>query len=75
MLERLGREELNDDEEEAWNILVNCDNEGSVWLNQWLVKCRNNTCRYVLCTNVCTHVCLGFVFSFLGLCVLIYAND
>ena len=74
MLESLGREELNDDEEEAWNIRVYCDKEGRLGLNDWLVKCGNTSCRYVLCTYVCTHVCLGSVFSFLGLCALIYAN-
>ena len=75
MLESLGREELHADEEEAWNILVNCDKEGRLGLSEWLVKCGNTSCRYVLCTYVCTHVCSGFVFSFLGLCVLMYAND
>ena len=75
MLESLGREELHADEEEAWNILVNCDKEGRLGLSEWLVKCGNTSLRYVLCTYVCTHVCSGFVFSFLGLCVLMYAND
>ena len=74
MLERLGREELIDNEAEAWKILVECDNEVGLGLNAWLEKCRNTSCRYVLCTYVCSHVCLGSVFSFLGLCALIYAN-
>jgi hypothetical protein len=74
VLERLVREELIDNEADAWNIRVKCDAE-VLWLNEWLVKCGNTSCRYVLCTYVCTHVFLGFVFSFLGLCVLMYAND
>jgi hypothetical protein len=65
VLEKLGRAELIDNEEEAWNIRVNCDTGVSssrpISLKEWLHKCRNTSCRYVLCTYVCTDVCLGFV--------------
>jgi hypothetical protein len=66
VLERLGREEVFDNAAEAWNILVECDTEVGLGLNEWLVKCGNTSCRYVLCTYVCAHLCLGFVFSFFG---------
>jgi len=71
VLKRL--EELIDNEE-AWNILVECGTGVGLGLSKWLAQCGNTSGRYVSCTNVCTHVCLGFVFVCWGLCVLMYAN-
>jgi hypothetical protein len=73
VLKRL--EELIENEQEAWHILVECGTGVGLGLSKWLTKCGNTSFRYVYCARTCVRMYVQSLFLCVwGLCVLMYAN-